>query len=60
LFGPTDPRALAPMSLKSTYIWKEEKACYDIFGNFSKCEKGMMNKISVEDVIYAAKKYLRL
>jgi lipopolysaccharide heptosyltransferase II len=57
LFGATDPKVLAPLNKESTFIWKEKTACYDIYGNFDGCEKGLMKKISVEDVLNAAKRY---
>ncbi len=59
LFGPTDPKVLAPMPAKSMHIWKEKSPCYDIFGNFIACKKGMMEKITAEDVINAARKYAK-
>ena len=57
LFGPTNPHVLAPLNSGSTFMWKETSACYDIYGKFGKCGKNLMRKISVEDVINAAKKY---
>jgi lipopolysaccharide heptosyltransferase II len=56
LFGPTDPRVLAPRGRRSTYIWKEKTPCYDIYGDFSKCQKNIMEKITVEDVLNATKR----
>jgi lipopolysaccharide heptosyltransferase II len=55
LFGPTDPRVLAPLSPNSTFIWKEKQPCYDINGNFSRCANNIMKSIAVEDVINAAR-----
>src|SRR3989338_4096106 len=51
IFGPTDPKVYAPLHKKSKYIWKEEKACYTIFGTHTTCTPGMMDKVQVEDVI---------
>ena len=56
LFGPTNPHVLAPLNNGSIFIWKENEACYDIYGNFGKCKNDMMKKISVEDVLNAASK----
>ncbi len=57
LFGPTNPRVLAPLNNDSAFIWKEKEPCYDIYGKFDRCEKDIMKKISVEDVVNAARKY---
>ncbi len=59
LFGPTNPHVLAPLNKGSQFIWKEKSACYDIQGNFDKCERNMMSKITVEDVLHATKKYAK-
>ncbi|MBI4170422.1 MAG: glycosyltransferase family 9 protein [Candidatus Aenigmarchaeota archaeon] len=57
LFGPTNPYVLAPLNKGSVFIWKEKQACYDIYGRFNTCDKNLMKKITVEDVLYAAKRY---
>ncbi len=56
LFGPTDPRRLAPLYNSSNHIWKEKKACYDIFGNSKECKGDEIKKIKTEDVIKKQKK----
>ena len=50
IFGPTNPIVLAPLHKESKFIWKETKSCFDIYGNSEKCKKGIINKVSVEDV----------
>ncbi|MDD5464592.1 MAG: glycosyltransferase family 9 protein [Candidatus Moranbacteria bacterium] len=57
IFGPTNPHVLAPLNKGSVFIWKEKKACYDIYGNFGKCKKGIMEQISAEDVLNATRKF---
>ncbi len=57
LFGPTNPHVLAPLNKGSIFIWKEQRACYDIYGRFGTCNKNIMKKITVEDVLNAAKRY---
>ena len=57
LFGPTNPHVLAPLNKNSTFLWKEKQACRDIYGKFTKCDRDIMNKISVEEVLNATKKF---
>jgi len=51
IFGPTDPEVYAPLHKKSRYIWKEEKACYTIFGTHATCTPAMIDKVQAEDVL---------
>lgn len=55
LFGPTNPKILAPLNKNSQYIWKENKASYDIHGKIKKNDNSI-DKISVEDIIIKVKK----
>lgn len=55
IFGPTDPKVYAPLHKKSRYIWKEEKACYTIFGTHDTCTPGMIDKVQKEDVLRVLK-----
>lgn len=51
IFGPTDPKVYAPLHKKSRYLWKEEKACYTIFGMHDTCTEGMIDKVTLDDVL---------
>ena len=51
IFGPTNPIVLAPLHKESKFIWKETKSCFDIYGDSSRCKKGIINKVKVEDVM---------
>lgn len=51
IFGPTNPVVYAPLHKKSKVIWKEEKACYTIFGTHDTCKEGMIDKVSADDVL---------
>ncbi len=53
IFGPTDPNVYAPLHKKSRYIWKEDCACYTIFGTHTTCTPGMIDKTQAEDVLKA-------
>ncbi len=55
LFFITNPKVLAPLNKKSKYIWKEEKACFDIYGDYSSCKGDENQKISVEEVYEQSK-----
>lgn len=55
LFGPTDPRRLAPLWEQSRYLWKEKKPCYDVYGRSKTCTGEEIKKIRVEDVLKCIK-----
>lgn len=55
LFGPTNPKILAPLNKNSQYIWKEKESSYNIRGRISKNNKSI-DKIDVEDIIIKVKK----
>ncbi len=50
LFGPTDPRRLAPIGKKCKYIWKHTEPCYTIFGTMKKKDHVCLETITVQDV----------
>jgi lipopolysaccharide heptosyltransferase II len=54
LFGPTDPRKLAPLWKESKYLWKLKKPTYDVYGKH-RGSGNEINKITVEDVLRCIK-----
>lgn len=50
IFGPTDPRRVAPLWLESKYIWKEKEPSYNIYGKLIN-GKDSINKVKPNDVI---------
>jgi len=58
IFGPTDPRRLAPIGDLNTYLWKAKSACYDIYGNYTKNDDNLTSKINVKEVLDEIKKVI--
>ena len=54
LFGPTDPRKLAPLWKESKYLWKLKEPTYDIYGRHHG-SGNEINKITVQDVLKCIK-----
>ena len=50
LFGPTDPRRLAPLGKRYRYIWKHGEPCYSVFGKMKKKDHVCLETITVQDV----------
>ena len=51
LFGPTDPRVLAPLNKGSKYIWKLKKPIYDTYGKITNKDLNPIKAIGVNDVL---------
>ena len=53
IFGPTDPRRLAPLNKGSVYIWKPTKydPCYDIYGRRHNTAHDCMSNLSENDIL---------
>lgn len=54
IFGPTDPRRLAPLN-GIGWLWKPENCgpCYDVYGRFRACSQGhrCMHGVTAEEVL---------
>jgi heptosyltransferase-2 len=57
LFGPTDPRVLAPLNKEAKYIWKLKKPIYDIYGRITNKELNPITAIKTDDVLYCISNY---
>ena len=55
LFGPTNPKVLAPLNKGSKYIWKLKRPTYDIYGNIKDKRTNPIRLIKIEEVINSIK-----
>ena len=51
LFGPTDPRRLAPIGKKNNYVWHEKEPVYDEIYKTKPVINGGIEKITVTEVL---------
>ena len=51
LFGPTNPKVLAPLNKNAKYFWKLKKPIYDIHGRINNKNLDPVNLISVGEVL---------